>query len=97
MALRKWEKFFDAQVKAAKLIRRLGISGNFRDQQEIPDSTMLAAFPNLRELDTKNTIISFIVPLVNLVKLQILDLNGTAVSDWSPVDHIDTVGGRPDS
>lgn len=84
-------------AETAKLIRCLDISGNFRDEQEIPDSTLLAAFLNLHELNAKYTTLVFIAPLANLVKLQMLDLDGTAVSDWGPVDHIDTVGGRPDS
>ncbi len=72
-------------AEAAKRVRSLDISGQFTSKQEIPDPTLLAAFPNLRELLADYTTIKPLTPLANLTKLQRLDLTGTAVSDIEPL------------
>jgi len=72
-------------------LTRLNLSGN-----DISDITPLAGLVNLTRLHLSMTLIEDISPLAGLVNLEFLSLlQVDGITDWSPVDHVENVSGRP--
>ena len=66
------------------------------DRNRISDITPLANLTNLTQLDMRGNRISDITPLSNLTNLRQLRLDcRSRITDWSPVDHVRNVQGRP--
>lgn len=70
---------------------------------QITDITPLAGLTNLSYLnlagnyphDLNRHLITDITPLAGLTNLTRLSLTGNPITDWSPVDHVEQVSGRP--
>jgi internalin A len=61
----------------------------------ISNITPLAVLTNLETLTIRTTDITDISSLSGLTNLVSLDLSGNEITDWSPVDHVESVQGRP--
>ncbi|MCL1986495.1 MAG: stalk domain-containing protein [Firmicutes bacterium] len=69
----------------------------FLNDNNISDLTPLAGLTNLTDLSLLLNNVSDLTPLAGLTNLTWLHLsNNEEITDWSPVDHIDLVFGRPD-
>lgn len=66
------------------------------DNTRVDNLDALKFTTNLTVLSINHTIIDDIKSLANLKKLDTISMIGTPIHDWSPVDHIDNVDGRPD-
>jgi len=77
----------------------LGLGGDGIGGNQISDLTPLAGLTNLTELRLDMNQISDLTPLAGLTNHFTgwtgLNLVGNPITDWSPVDHIDDVRGRP--
>ena len=63
-------------------------------ENQISDLTPIAGVVNLTRLSLNGNQISDIMPLAGLVNLEMLWLGDNPITDWSPVDHVELVGGR---
>jgi Leucine-rich repeat (LRR) protein len=80
------------------LVGMVKLDALFLENNQISDITPLAELTNLTSfLILSNNQISDITPLQNLTNSNwfILSLDDNPITDWSPVDHIELVGGRP--
>ena len=65
------------------------------DNGRIAALSPLAKLTKLTRVSLYWNSISDITPLAGLVKLEWLDLTGNPIADWSPVEHVQDVHGRP--
>ena len=65
------------------------------DNSNVEDIAPLEKLINLKSLYLNSTNVKDIAVLKNLVNLEELQIAGVKISDWSPVDHVDKVEGRP--
>ena len=61
----------------------------------INDLTPLTGLAQLQILSFNNTQIKELMALENLSELSTVWAQGLGVTDWSPLDHVDGVKGRP--
>ena len=64
-------------------------------KNQIGDISALSGLTNLTWLNLSYNQIDDINALSGLTNLTYLDLTGNPIIDWSPVSHIEDVGGRP--
>lgn len=80
----------DISPLANMSISRLDLSGT-----DVEDLTPLATVIDLADLILLDTKVTDISPLAGLESLEYLDLTGTNVEDWSHVDHVENLTGKP--
>jgi len=69
----------------------------FLNRNQFSDISLLAEFTDLTFLDLSYNQITDITPLARLTNLNEVWITGTGnqITDWSPVDHVNRVNGRP--
>ena len=66
------------------------------DRNQISNISPLAGLTNLERLFLRDNQISDITPLAGLTNLHTLSLDFiNQIYDWSPVEHVENIGGRP--